>query len=87
MSLEVWGYFMWWLYRIIEKIVNAFVQIELCHMKNACDSYPQMSLFVRWNNNLKNTHFSVTWWTFPISLQFQTTKYKLLCIWSFWQNL
>ncbi len=26
-----------------------------------CDSYPQMSLFVRWNNNLKNTHFSVTW--------------------------
>ena len=29
-------YFMWWLDRIIEKIfVNAFVQIELCHMKNA----------------------------------------------------
>ena len=26
-----------------------------------CDSYPQMSLFVRRNNNLKNTHFSVTW--------------------------
>jgi hypothetical protein len=26
-----------------------------------CDSYPQMSLFVRWNNNLKNTHFSITW--------------------------
>ncbi len=26
-----------------------------------CDSYPQMSLFVRWNNNLKNTHFPVTW--------------------------
>jgi hypothetical protein len=31
------------------------------YLKRYCDSYPQMSLFVRWNNNLKNTHFSVTW--------------------------
>ncbi len=36
-------------------------QLSVWLLKPLCDSYPQMSLFVRWNNNLKNTHFSVTW--------------------------
>ncbi len=34
---------------------------EKIKFEDKCDSYPQMSLFVRWNNNLKNTHFSITW--------------------------